>query len=255
LYLLFLDESGNKTGKTDVFVLTGTCIHESEMVKLDDDIRAFKTTHFSRYVSDVELIDIHAEKMIKGKEIFSLLAEEARYEAFADFMKLLSTSNITLLSIVINRYAAFTGYDPEEWALKLMMERFIMLVNRRNRVNQENGLTPDYGLLLFDTINKEADGKTWRMIRDMRKGTDKCQNTTVFCDPVFVDSKEKCFIQCSDMAGYCLRRWLNHDLVKWTPSKEDIFLFGCLDTIMPKYDKSPEGKVMNYGIKIAPRWP
>jgi hypothetical protein len=239
-HIAYFDESGDHgLQKIDqdfpVFVLCG-CIFKKEDY-LKNDLQSFSSIKFKHFGHDA--VVFHSQEIRKRVGYFQILAKKETREAFtSDISDFFKKSSSTLVAAAIrkglhkNQYA----YPEDPYAISLMfcLERLYGFLKDKGDTDgttvcvfEERGKTEDYTLAAhFEEIC--AGANQWGQLPFRMVFANKKTNMPG--------------LQIADLAAYPIARHVI-DEKKLNPA---------FDAIEPRFRRSPNGKVIGWGLKIFP---
>lgn len=211
MYMMYVDESGDPgliNSPTPIFVLSGLIIHELRWRQTLDEILEFRKrmkSTFGLLVSE----EIHASPFINRPGKLVRIRRNDRLTILRHYADLLaSISDLSIISIIVNKTGKPAGYDVHFNAWQALIQRFENTVSHRNfpgPVNQD-----ERGTVYVDG---DISGHLVKMTRKMRKynpvpskfgGYRNLPMTKIIEDPSFRDSAGSLLIQSADVAAYLL---------------------------------------------------
>lgn len=259
MYLSYIDESGKPNySEKDDFILSAVVIHESLWMQIDNQINTLKAKYFPK--QDPRTIEFHTHEIVGRKKIFRSLNFDTRYELVMDLSKLIANNEISLFSVIFQKFKSFKKPDINTWAFRLLFERLSKYMNNLNTELMSKNLSPEFSILLIDSINDKFDLKIREIIRDFfLNGTYYQYNKYIIEDPLFVKSHFRNISQLADFVAFITAR--NFDIKKRIddPSRRskdnervNEMIRSSFDIIRSKFNKSNLGKLEGYGIKFFP---
>lgn len=166
-----------------------------------------------------------------------------RLKILEEVFTLVSKIDVTLVSSVIDKVKYLQEYDDgqeESRGWTHLIERCEMGV--ADLCREQNFL--ENGLIITDHNTSDAHDEIVRSFLQiiMIKGTGFLTVTHIIEDPLFVVSKFRNLIQIADVVAYCTVRYI----------LKDEFFMNQFEMIRPRFRHSPEGNIINYGLKIFP---
>ncbi len=248
MFLIYMDESGKPNyGDPENYVLSALTIHETNWQAIDNQVKQLKIKHFPAINPDQ--IEIHAKEIVSGQNIFKNLRWEQRMALFSDACQLVGNIDCTIISVLIDKARRYNNnFDCEAWCMQLLFERLCKYLDKVNEERVQSSKPSESAILLIDSIDPNYDKKVRaRLLPWIRDGTTYCPNHSIIEDPIFVNSSYRNLSQLVDCVAYCVRR--KH---KVADKKIDAVVNDCYEMIYPKFDKSKDGQVINFGLKIFP---
>lgn len=167
MYLLYIDESGDsglQNSPSRYFVLTGLVIHELRWKRYLNQIVDFRRRMRRSYGLKLRE-EIHSAHLINRPGSLIRIKKQDRLAILRHFADELATMNeISLISVVIDKYGKPADYNVFEMAWKVLIQRFENTMANRNFSGPAN---PDERGMLFpdNTDNK----KLTQLLRKMRQ--------------------------------------------------------------------------------------
>jgi hypothetical protein len=214
MYLMYIDESGDiglVNSPTRYFVLSGIVLHElrwrpylDELITLRRDLK----TSFGLKLRE----EVHSSALISKPGLLERIPKHQRLEILrrtAD--KLASMTDMSLISVVVDKQGKQTTYDVFEKAWQALIQRFENTLSYRNFPGPKN--PDDRGMIFPDHTD---DKKLVRLIRRMRHYNPISHQTQfgpgyrnltlryVIEDANLRDSKQSLFVQAVDVCAFLL---------------------------------------------------
>lgn len=253
VYLVYVDESGTPSYEdAENFVLAAVVVHESRYQAIDKIVDTLKVEHVPA-VAPAEL-ELHANEVVWRQKKFEHLNIAEAHELFSETCKVLASSDCWLLAVVIRKDRIYAnkkaGFDPLEWAHRLLFERACKLLAKINTGNLAAGRTEEYGILLIDAVGAKHDEKLRKkLLHYYRGGSMFVANKYLIEEPIFVNSKYRNLSQLVDHVAFVVRR-VHRTNPK--PNAVDTLCKAEYDRLMPKFDKDSNGRVAGCGVKVFP---
>lgn len=250
MYLIYIDESGKPNRKDqENYTLVGFCINEQHYQTIDKKVDELKSKYFPKI--DLDNVEIHARDIAYNKKVYTSLTFDQRFHLFEDVFKLIADIDCSIIATVIRKKEVIKqDLDLELWGFILLFDRFCILLDKKNKGQSDK--PGEFALLLLDSVNQNYDIRLRNKIINMlRIGTDYQDNKYIIEDPLFVTSKYRNMSQLVDCIAFCVRRYYRAK-EKEKKSYLDKYFEKYFDIIKDKFDKSEEGEIENYGIKLWP---
>ncbi|MCP2015180.1 hypothetical protein L1280_002341 [Deinococcus sp. HSC-46F16] len=211
-YTLYLDETGDHSltkinSQFPVFGLGGVIIDDGLLSEVTEQLYVVKQAIF-----DSPDIVLHSVELRKKKGEFRVLFQpEKMQEFYRKFNKFIETADLTFISIFIDkpkhlkRYK--TPYDPYEWAMDMLLERFMHVLKAANAK----------GKIIVESRGRREDKEiSAAFVRSMLLGTRYAHKAELnkFIEPVltFEGKRENGVgLQLADMMLYPVARALIND--------------------------------------------
>ncbi len=252
MYLAYIDESGRpiKGVDGDIYVLSCLMVHEHHWQYIDNHVKQIKIKHFPNLPP--EEIEIHAKDMLNRAGLFNGMSFEKIYAVFSDIFNFIAgdKTNLTAISIIINKSCMHDSLDADEWAYRLLVERINNYLSQQNRERIDRGLSVEYGIMIIDSCGLKADGKLRKKITAILKsGTAYSNLRYLIEDPLFTDSKWRNLSQLIDCIAYATKKMYKETL---NPSFHDIYWWSYFKKIYGKFYCDKNGNPTGRGLKIFP---
>lgn len=206
MHLLYLDDSGSVSDKTDRYVvLAGFCVNEKQTHWIDKGMNELVRPYAGE---DVYSWEFHGTDMRdKGRKIWRILPYEKRKEILLSALSLITENNLRLFAAVIDK----TTCSPEDDLTKLLFEqttsRFDLFLSRINFKKRTS--IKEKGILIVDRAKKELEiqklsldfkhcGHTWGKLKNMAEV------------PLFLDSRSSRLIQLADLIAFSIYRYFEY---------------------------------------------
>ena len=100
--------------------------------------------------------------MLNRDGLFKGLSFDKIYEVFSDVFNFMAEgkTELTAISIIINKNRLYKGKDADEWAYRLLVERINNYLAQENQQRVNSGLTAEFGIMIIDSCGVQADQKT-----------------------------------------------------------------------------------------------
>lgn len=260
-YRLYIDEVGNSDMGASLddanhryLSLTGTILELGYVdAVLHPSIERLKREYFGSHPDDP--VVLHRREIIQRKPPFEALRNPTIELKFAvELMGLLKEMEYVVISATIDKaehrqkYATWR-YDPYHYCLHVIMERYVMWMRRRR---------PCQGDVMAESRGKKEDMRLKRSFSGIwERGTDRMA-AEQFRDAL--TSKElKVKPKANNIAGLQLADVLAYPAWKATLARGDSAklpdnLTGRIGRLLidAKFDRSPSGVVMGWGMKLLP---
>jgi hypothetical protein len=242
-HILFVDESGdhnlaNIDDNFPVFCLAG-CAFESNYY--NGEVRKTVDEFKLRWWGRTE-VDLHSREIRKCEGDFSFLHDPAKKEAFyADLNGLVSSLRFRIIAIVILKNSHRDRYGPKakhpySLSLAFMLERYSKLIVR-------NGWA-ESGWILAESRGGDEDGALKaEYCRLVKQGTYYQSNLSNITS-LWTEKKSANIagLQIADLVAYPIAAKVLRPMME---NKS-------LEILMEKFDVSPRGQILGFGLKIFP---
>lgn len=240
-YVIYVDESGDHSLDSidrdyPVFVLD-FCIfrkdHYANVVA--PQVQAFKFAHFGH-----DIVVLHEHEIRKQKPPFVFLQNQQKRATFMDGLnQLIEQADFTIVAAAIHKERLTRQYahpaNPYEMALTFCMERayaFLRDIGQHGRTTH----------IVVERRGKREDDDLELAFRRIRDGANQWGAMPGF-EIVFADKKtNSAGLQLADLTARPIGR---HVLDPIQPNR-------AWDIIEPKLRRSPQGRVIGWGLKIFP---
>ena len=209
---MYLDETGDHNlnkinSQYGVFGLGGTIINDEDLQHISNELDSLKLGIFGN-----RNIVFHSVDLRKRRKEFVLLSNNnIRQEFYSKFNNFVIESPIQFISVFIDKLAHLkkysSPYDPYEWSMGLIMERFVKILREDNAI----------GRIIVESRGKREDDEIRSaFIRAMFVGTQfmrpKTFQSVLKNELVFETKKSNGLgLQISDMMLYPVARALIND--------------------------------------------
>lgn len=222
MYLLYVDESGSHAG-SDVFVLGGLAVHESDTFRLQAALGTVARSVAPRGTA-VELLELHAAEMKEPRRVRWQAARKGRhkvspwesvpdrarfwalnetYRCIASFVPGDPGNPVVAFSVVVDRSYG----DHKERAYEELLHRFDEFLTRRGHA-LGGGSVHELGLVVHDrheASERNVQGWTERW----RRVSGRIGRLTHLADvPFFADSTSTRLLQAGDFVTWAA--WRNY---------------------------------------------
>ena len=242
MYLMYIDESGNKNPNDSEiwYVLAGVIISEIHWKVVNEEVDNFKRALFPS--ANIDKLELHMHHILQKRGLFSKLNDERVKEILTQLYQLIHNLPVTIIAVAINKRELVMNYqyrDPLTDAWTFLTERFH---NFLDKSCDENGVI-DYGLLMIDQQTQSNDKDIRQLLRSLQShGTGFQPIDNVIEDPISGSSQLKNALQLADAVAYCVLEYV----------KKDAEFISYLNIIEDVFDKGPDGQILKYGLKIFP---
>jgi len=136
----------------------------------------------------------------------------------------------------------------EKWAYRFLFERLQDIVREENKQKIESGQTPEFGLMIIDSIHPKYDKiLRQKLLCFLRDGTMFVDNEYIIEDPLFTHSHWRNLSQLIDCVAFCIGRNERGSMNEYTRKKFSEYY----SWIKTKFHNK-NGKVEGRGIKRFP---
>ena len=263
LYRIYIDEIGNeklckKTEENNnerFLTLTGI-ISEAEYCKstIAPKLEELKCKHFPNHHPDDPLV-FHASEMRSLRPPYAALRDEASRAAFnSDFLALVGSLNVTLISVTADKthfnvvyFATGDGnpQDPYLMCLLFLIERYYLFL-------QDHGGHGDVMIEARDSNKDKYVRRQYDYIFANKIGYIKDFRERLTSREIKIKPKSQNIagLQLADMIGPCIRKNMINE--KSTAPKTDIAAFesALYERVKGKLRCSASGKTEGYGVKF-----
>lgn len=216
MYLMYVDESGDPgmsaASPTRYFMLSGLVLHELRWKTYLDQLIALKRRMKTIYGLAMHE-EIHAGEFINGRIIFrNPISRNNRLRILhAVLSELRLMTDLSIVSVIVDKQRKPADYDPFETAWKLLVQRFDNTVSSRKFNGPSNA--DERGAIFPDLTNAR---KLTGLIRKLRRynpipnqpqhgvGYRNRPLQFVIEDPSYKDSLQSLFVQAVDVVAYFL---------------------------------------------------
>jgi hypothetical protein len=211
LYLLYADDSGSPTDKSqEYFVLGGVAIFERQVhwinLELEKIAARFNPT-------DSRAVELHGSPMLNGKHGWESVPRAVRIQTIKDSLGVLAVSKQSSVAFCVAvKKSTIPSVDPVEWAFEELCKRFDfflkLMYRKRKEVDRDTNYAsnePQRGLMIIDESTKETSLQ--RLAIDFRTrghSSGILRNLTEV--PLFVDSRATRLVQLADLISYATFR-------------------------------------------------
>lgn len=206
MHILYLDDSGSVSDKTDRYVvLAGFCVNEKQTHWIDKRMNELVRPYAG---DDVYAWEFHGTDMRdKGRKIWRNIPYEQRKATLLSALSLVQEKKLRLFAAVIDKSTC----SPDDDLTKLLFEqttsRFDHFLSRINY--KKRSAIKEKGILVVDKAKKELEiqrfsldfkhrGYTWGKLKNMAEV------------PLFLDSRSSRLIQLADLIAFSIYRHFEH---------------------------------------------
>jgi len=153
MYFLFLDESGNPwldnakiREQSNYFLLGGLIIKEEHFTKVDLEFKQFKKDNFPKELINLPIhaVDLNQVSRSKDNIYKPYLTDVQGKELLKKSYDFIAKLPIETIAIIIDNHNLKLKYlypvNPYDFAYKLILEKFQLIISKRNDPNNKLGL-------------------------------------------------------------------------------------------------------------------
>lgn len=265
MWFAFVDESGKpKFGPNDlkqepIYVVPAVIIHESKVQSLYREIEHVKRSALPKKFWGLE---IHAKDIIHRNRGYQDVPLEARIQLMDGIFNVLRDfEDLSIVAVVVDKENVLRNNSHisrnrlekvvHGWAFKLLAERLRIFLNRRLLAGQKEFLL----WVIDDSVKKERERTKARIEQEIRLdgGIDPVpQSMSAFytiLPPLFAHSHQHVGLQIADVVGHVISRKF-----RGISSKNGFDFDRYYDCVYQRFEKSPTGNPIGWGLKIWYGW-
>ena len=206
MHLLYLDDSGSVSDKTDRYVvLAGFCVNEKQTHWIDKRMNELVRPYAGE---DPYAWEFHGTDMrARGRDVWRTLPYETRKEALLSALSLVTEKKLRLFAAVIDKKSCAEGEDLTKLLFEQATSRFDHFLCRLNY--KKKTTVKEKGILIVDRAKKELEiqrfaldfkhrGYTWGRLKNMAEV------------PLFLDSRSSRLIQLADLIAFSIYRFFEY---------------------------------------------
>lgn len=206
MHLLYLDDSGSVSDKSDRYVvLAGFCVNEKQTHWIDKGMNELVRPFAG---DDVYAWEFHGTDMRdKGRKIWRTIPYDQRKEVLLSALSLITEKKLRLFAAVIDKSSCEEGEDLTKMLFEQTTSRVDHFLSRINA--QKRRSIKEKGILIVDRAKKELEiqrfaldfkhrGYTWGKLKNMAEV------------PLFLDSRSSRLIQLADLVAFSIYRFFEH---------------------------------------------
>lgn len=206
MHLLYLDDSGSVSDKTDRFVvLAGFCVNEKQTHWIDKGMNDLVLPFAGNSPYDWEF---HGTDMRdKGRKIWRTLPYDVRKNVLLSALSLVTEKKLRLFAAVIDKTTCSSEDDMTKLLFEQTSSRFDHFLQRIN--SKKKATIKEKGILIVDRAKKELEiqrltldfkhrGYTWGKLKNMAEV------------PLFLDSRSSRLIQLADLIAFSIYRYFQY---------------------------------------------
>lgn len=104
-------------------------------------------------------MEIHAKDMMNHDRLFKSLSWDSVYSILEDIFGLISSTDLSIIGVMIEKNRLHKCIDIESWAYRLLFERLNRFLERKNQLLMEKHHPPQYGIMIMDSEGMIKDQK------------------------------------------------------------------------------------------------
>lgn len=206
MHLLYLDDSGSVSDKTDRYVvLAGFCVNEKQTHWIDKRMNELVRPYAGE---DPYAWEFHGTDMReRGRKVWRTLPYETRKETLLSALSLVTEKKLRLFAAVIDKKSCAEGDDLTKLLFEQATSRFDHFLCRLNY--KKKTTVKEKGILIVDRAKKELEiqrfaldfkhrGYTWGRLKNMAEV------------PLFLDSRSSRLIQLADLIAFSIYRFFEY---------------------------------------------
>ncbi len=256
MYLFYIDESGEReySSSSRYFVLSALGVPVQEWRSINSDMLTLKRTYFQDIGVEIKANWLRFAKERKKRylDLFPITEDELAEFTNKAYDIILSYNTLVIAAIIDKQQVQrkyVTPQSPSSLAYRLLFERI------------ENFLTKQeqYGIVIFDKITElEVSKKGYENLlarqhqRYLEKGTEFVQISQIVEGLLFIPSHENNLLQLADLCAYNTYRQFVDYGEEWRRYGRFSERYPYFARIESKFDRSANGNVNGYGLKLFP---
>ena len=265
MWFAFVDESGKpKFGSKDVkrepiYVIPAVIVHESRVKTLYHEIEEVKYSALPRTKRNLE---IHASEIVHGNKRYRGIDLDNRIKLMNGIFDVIRDfDGLSIVAVVIDKEKVLKNNFHVSrnrlekvvhgWAFKLLAERLRIFLNRQLLSGKEEFLL----WIIDDSVKVERERTRARLEQelaldrdiDFRPGSMSAFYTIL--PPLFAHSHYHLGLQIADAVGYVISRKF-----RGISSHKGFDFDMYYDCIYQRFEKSPSGNPIGWGLKIWYGW-
>jgi len=233
MYFAYIDESGTPDPKDEhnsFYVLAAVVMQEKGLNYLNKEWDKVKKEIWEliKNNEDSEIIpskfEIHMDDINGRRKYYESLKDDIKkwHNLVTKIYTLISRLFIKIMAVIIAKedfYREYPNGDPSKWAFELLVERINRYVVKKS--SNEDGYSDEYGLLVMDSVDIDADSKKRKQILEfMERGTGHGWEEypeNIIISPFIVSSELHDGVQIVDVVVYLLR-WYTRKIFNINPT-------------------------------------
>lgn len=231
MYFAYIDESGNPDPKdkdNKIYVLASVIMQEQGLNFLNNVCGILKQEIWQMIKKEEDSdeippkLEIHMDHICGGRGLFkSLKGDKEKWHTVANkIYSLIARLYIKIMGVIIVKeyfYDEYPDDDLTKWAFELLVER----INRYVVNDSKNQEGKEYGLLVVDSVDLEADNEKRKQILEfMKRGTGHGWEEypdNIINSPFIVSSELHNGVQIVDAVVYLIR-WYTRKIYSINPN-------------------------------------